>query len=259
MDPDTAVGVPDWGLAPRVRNRLGSRIEHEAVMRALAERQCAAIEGLAEGGLATAVRLAEAMGARDGVLGTGDATVPTGGAWDINVRAPYAGVAILNRSDASLTVVAAGRATAPGDGPGMFTVPPRSLVAMPLLGTTLAVYGTAGAKFSYTLSARPLTPYAAQAGVEPRATTPVLANVAADAASTTIRAANPNRLGLVVVNDSASATLYLALDGSTASTSNYSYLLLPGDTYEMARPVVTTTVTGIWSAAVGTARVTELT
>lgn len=239
-------------LARRARARLGGAAEHAAVMRALAERQVAALDGITR-------TLAERMGARGGVLGTGVATVPVGGAWEMNVRAPYAGMAVLNDSDTGLTVVAGGRGSLPGDGPGQFTAPPRSFVVMPLAGTGVAVYGTPGARFSYTLLAAAPTPVAAHTGVEPRATTATLDNVPAAAASTTLCAANTGRLGLVVVNDSASATLYLALDGSAASTTNYSYLLLPGDTYEMARPVVTTEITGIWSAAVGAARVTELT
>ncbi len=93
---------------------------------------------------------------------------------------------------------------------------------------------------------------------ERAANTATLSNVTAVASSTTIKASNSSRRGLIVHNDSASAILYLALDGSTASTSNFSVKLYPDDRYEML-PIVTTAVTGIWSAAVGAARITELT
>ncbi len=92
---------------------------------------------------------------------------------------------------------------------------------------------------------------------ERTATTATLATVTATTGSTTIRSSNAARRGLIVHNDSTNGTLYLALDGSTATTNNYSIKLYPEDRYEMW-PVVTTTVTGIWSAASGSARVTEL-
>ncbi|MCK9928811.1 hypothetical protein MXD62_16775 [Frankia sp. Mgl5] len=99
---------------------------------------------------------------------------------------------------------------------------------------------------------------AGAASVRPRAaSTATLVNVSASLSSVTIRAANSARLGLIVVNDS-TADLYLTFDGTTASTSNYSIKLPPGATYEMTI-VVTTLITGVWSAASGTARVTELT
>ncbi|MEX5711835.1 hypothetical protein AB1484_26965 [Parafrankia sp. FMc6] len=100
---------------------------------------------------------------------------------------------------------------------------------------------------------------AGAASVRPRAaSTATLVNVGASTSSVTIRAANTARLGLIIVNDSTSADLYLTFDGTTASTSNFSIKLPPGATYEMAI-VVTTLITGVWSAASGTARVTELT
>lgn len=90
--------------------------------------------------------------------------------------------------------------------------------------------------------------------------TATLANVSAITSSTTIRTANTARRGLIVVNDSASATLHLAFDGSVASATNYSVALPPAATYIMsAVELVTTTITGVWTAATGAARVTELT
>ena len=93
---------------------------------------------------------------------------------------------------------------------------------------------------------------------ERAATTATLATVTASTSSVTIRTSNTARRGLIVHNDSDTAILYLTLDGTTASTSNYSVKLYPQDRWEMW-PVVTTAITGIWSAASGAARVTELT
>lgn len=90
------------------------------------------------------------------------------------------------------------------------------------------------------------------------ASTAVLANVAASATSVTVLAANANRLGAIIVNDS-TASCYLKY-GSTASTTSYTRLLPPGAEYELPGDVIYTgIITGIWTSATGTARTTELT
>lgn len=66
------------------------------------------------------------------------------------------------------------------------------------------------------------------------------------------------RSGLIVVNDSASATMYLCF-GATASPTQYTRKLAAGETYEMpADRIYAGPVSAVWSAAVGAARVTEL-
>lgn len=90
------------------------------------------------------------------------------------------------------------------------------------------------------------------------ANAPTLANVASSVTNVTLKASNAARRGLVVVNDSASATLYLKF-GATASATSFTYSLAPGANWTMPTPVYTGIVDGIWSAAVGSARVTELT
>lgn len=89
--------------------------------------------------------------------------------------------------------------------------------------------------------------------------TAVLANVAASIAAggVAIQAANANRKGLTVVNDSASANLYLAYAGTVSATS-YTEIVYPGQTWEMPATLYSGLIQGIWSAAVGTARVTEI-
>lgn len=95
-----------------------------------------------------------------------------------------------------------------------------------------------------------------------RPATPTITTVAATASSTTILAANANRLGAKIVNDSTSAgTLYL-LDGTGTASSGaggYSVALVPGAYYELPYRV-TYALRGIWSsAASGFANITEIT
>jgi hypothetical protein len=83
-------------------------------------------------------------------------------------------------------------------------------------------------------------------------------SVSDTATSTTILAANPNRQGATIYNDSTSI-LYLLLATGTASATNMSVPLAPADYYEVPT-VYTGIIVGIWSAdASGAARVTEFT
>lgn len=89
--------------------------------------------------------------------------------------------------------------------------------------------------------------------------TPLASNtVAAVASSVTVvslQAANAARRALKVYNDS-TAVLYLK-DGAAASTTDYSVQVASGGYYEWPLPIYTGAVTGLWSAANGSARVTE--
>lgn len=92
--------------------------------------------------------------------------------------------------------------------------------------------------------------------------TATLTNVASSATNVTLKASNAARKGLVIVNDSTSI-LYVKF-GATASTTSYSYFLAGSvngvpSTLELPLVVYTGIVDGIWSSAVGNARVTELT
>ena len=87
--------------------------------------------------------------------------------------------------------------------------------------------------------------------------TATLANVSASATNVTCLASNASRKRAVIFNDSASATLYVK-PGATASTTSFTWLVLPGGTLTLDNlPVYTGIIDCIWSAAVGTARVTE--
>lgn len=89
------------------------------------------------------------------------------------------------------------------------------------------------------------------------AATSSLANVASSATSVTLRAANATRIGLMIYNES-TAVLYMKF-GATASVTSYTVQLGPSAYYEFAAPVYSGIVDGIWSAANGNARVTEIT
>lgn len=97
-------------------------------------------------------------------------------------------------------------------------------------------------------SAIPVTPA--------RSSTATLSNVAADTSSQTLLAANANRLGAIIVNDSP-AKLYVKF-GTTASDTSFTAKMFSGDTYEIPFGY-TGRIDGVWSVVVGNARITELT
>jgi hypothetical protein len=84
-----------------------------------------------------------------------------------------------------------------------------------------------------------------------------LTNVASSASSVSLLAANTARRGLIVYNDS-NQSLYLKF-GVTASTTSFTYLMTPKSTLEMILPIYQGAIDGIWAAANGSARITELT
>jgi hypothetical protein len=93
-----------------------------------------------------------------------------------------------------------------------------------------------------------------------RATTPTVSSVAASASSVTVLAANANRKGAIITNDS-SAILYLKF-GATASTSSYTVTVAgsgsaPFSNYEVPFGYIGV-IDGIWASATGNARVTEI-
>ena len=91
---------------------------------------------------------------------------------------------------------------------------------------------------------------------EVRSSTSAVTSVAGSATNVTLLAANANRLGFSVYNDSTS-TLYLKA-GATATTSSYS-VKIPKDGYYEDPYNYTGRVDAIWSSAAGAALVTEYT
>lgn len=93
--------------------------------------------------------------------------------------------------------------------------------------------------------------------IPPTSSSSSVTSVAASASNVTLLASNTSRLGATVYNDSASATLSLKL-GATASATSFTAQVDPGGYYEVPFSY-TGIIDGIWSAAVGSARITELT
>jgi hypothetical protein len=89
------------------------------------------------------------------------------------------------------------------------------------------------------------------------ATTAVKTNVTSVTTSTTILAANANRRGAIVFNDSTSV-LYISYGTSTTSTTSFSVKVAAGAVYLLDVPLWNGAMTGIWSAAQGAARVTDI-
>lgn len=90
----------------------------------------------------------------------------------------------------------------------------------------------------------------------PSASSATITSVAGSGSSTTLKASNSARKGLIIFNDS-SAALYIKF-GATASTSSFSIKLFPYETYAMDTVIYTGIIDGIWDSATGNARVTEL-
>ena len=84
-----------------------------------------------------------------------------------------------------------------------------------------------------------------------------LANIASSASSVTLQASNTSRRGWLCFNDS-TQILYIKF-GATASTTSYVVQVPPSGYYELPLPAYTGVIDGIWAAANGNARVTELT
>lgn len=89
------------------------------------------------------------------------------------------------------------------------------------------------------------------------ATTSAVTSVAGSATSVSLLAANAARKQATVYNES-TANLYLKL-GATASITSYTVKITAGGYYELPRSGYTGAVDGIWDAANGNARITELT
>jgi hypothetical protein len=91
-----------------------------------------------------------------------------------------------------------------------------------------------------------------------KSATATLSNVSGSASSVTLLASNTSRLGATIHNDS-TADLYLKF-GSTASSTSYTVKLTAQALYEVPGPYIYNgIITGIWSSATGSARITELT
>lgn len=92
---------------------------------------------------------------------------------------------------------------------------------------------------------------------QPKAPSSAVTSVAGSALSVTLLAANTNREGASIFNDS-SVFLYVKL-GATASLVDFTVKVPPASLYELPIPVYTGVIDGIWDSATGFARITETT
>lgn len=93
---------------------------------------------------------------------------------------------------------------------------------------------------------------------EQKASTATLSNVNDSGSNQDLLAANANRLGVMIVNDS-DQDLYLKY-GNAATATSYTAVLPAGSYWEMPKPIYTGDIDGIWAAdGTGAARITELT
>lgn len=153
-------------------------------------------------------------------------------------------ISLINPTSGATTDVDTDEATA--------TTNPTGIWVMSLYDTTLPTYtnGDAAALHA-SVNGELLT-------LERPPDTSAVTSVAAAAANTSLLAANAARRGAMVFNDSASANLYLKL-GTAASLTSFTSLVPPSGYYELPYPAYTGAINGIWDAAVGDARITELT
>ncbi|GAC1502091.1 MAG: hypothetical protein NVS1B10_06710 [Candidatus Saccharimonadales bacterium] len=173
---------------------------------------------------------------------SGTVSLPTGAA--TSAKQPALGVAGTPSTDV-LTVQGAAAMTAlKVDG---------SAVTQPVSGT-VALGAGAAAIGSVTVSNFPAT----QTTSEVAAATATLTSVASSATTVSILALNANRKGVAIFNESTSV-LYLAF-ASTASLTAYTVQIPSNSYYELPfSKLYTGAISGIWSAANGSARITELT
>lgn len=162
--PATEVAAP--GSVVPVFRRVTARIHHperrtvadtrrtEANAR-LVELQHAALNAL----VAKTTQLVELLEgqALNGVLETATLSFGADGTIQRDYRVPYAAVMVANATGQPVSVQAGGRGVAaPGNGSGLFVVRNAVSATIPLVGTSLTLYGPAGAAVSFSVLSRPI-------------------------------------------------------------------------------------------------------
>ena len=193
----------------------------------------------------------------NGVIFSGTIKIGPSGLHTVRARANFASATVLP-TGADVTIsVGGGAERAPTQGEGVFPIPGDIERTVAVAGNVLYIYGTPNAHVAVTLWVRPqppegasLHPYRVDCPAGPQ-------RIAAAAVTTELAAANPERSGLTVYNES-SAVLYLAL-APTAGLAAYT-VQIPGSAfYELQGvPLYRGIVSGIWAAGIGAAQVTEL-
>lgn len=171
-------------------------------------------------------------------------------------------------SDGSAAVLVNSGGTEVGTAGNPLRTEPAGSTAQPVTATSLPLptgaatsvkqpaIGTAGTPSADVISVQGVSGGDPLATKEARASNAVVTSVAAAVADTVLLAQNQNRMGASVTNDGV-AMLYLKL-GTGASTTSHTVQLPRGGYYEIPFGY-TGPINGYWSAAIGNARVTEVT
>lgn len=120
---------------------------------------------------------------------------------------------------------------------------------------TVAISGSVAVTGTFWQATQPVSIAATVPTKETRSATPTQSSVAGSASSVSCLAANANRLGATIHNDSA-AVLRVKL-GATASSTSFTARLIENGYYELPFHY-TGAVDCIWESATGSARITEL-
>jgi hypothetical protein len=189
------------------------------------------------------------------VIGVQTVVLDSVGCATVSYRLPYQSLFVDSASAQLLTVANSPLQTgAPNAGPGVAFVRPGGNAVINFRAYQWSVYGgLPGDKVTVTAFAHPHAAHASSSTTAAQAATTT--SIAATAASEVLFNAEPQANGRMVFNDS-TATLYLAF-GPTASETAYTTQVAPGGLYEFPIPMYAGVVSGIWSAANGSARLTS--
>jgi hypothetical protein len=161
------------------------------------------------------------------------------------------------RVDASATTQPVSGTVTANAGTGSFTVAQATAANLnaTIIGTTAAGSGASSGLVTIQGNASGTPVPVSGVFTTDKSSTSALTSVPAAVTSTSLLASNTGRIAAMVWNDS-TAMLYLALS-ATASTTAYTIKLYPGAYWEL--PITYTgAISGVWNAANGNARVTEL-
>lgn len=201
----------------------------------------------------------------NGILEATTRTLDDAGELTLAWRVPAGSAAITNHSDTDELFVS-NAATPARSGRGVTRIAAGGSAVVYLASATLTIAGTAGTAVSVTAFTGVVGPaWASQGGgggggggtVTPAtSTTAVVSSVPDSASSVTLLAANPDRLGGTVYNDS-TVELFITL-GATSSLTAFT-VAVPADGYYELPSGWVGPVSGIWASdGSGAARVTEL-
>lgn len=174
-------------------------------------------------------------------------------------RVSCGSAAVANHSGHPIVLHGGGpQGAAPGAGRGVHQIPAGVERVVNVAHHVLTLYGEPGALVSLEVFTRPQPPTSGPAQSVDTSDTATLTSVAASAVAVQLLPANPARRGAMFDNDSVN-TLYLGLcPVASLSVALYTVQINAGGYYELPRPIYTGVISGLWTAAAGAVRITEL-